>query len=488
MFPFMFVQDVARSGTSVIWWLPPVNGLFPDLVATAIGYAAHLAFRENSLLVYAVFCAFTFLTGYALLRAGGIETLPAAAASLAAFAAFAWLEPRPTLLTTTLLSPDSHQGSIGFALAGAALYLQLVGRRRPRAAALALVVALGVFADRLLLLQLAAPLAILALASSRTERGREQVRALGALAVGVLGGLLATAIVERSGPFHIGVAMQIGHYRFGRHALGELIANLGTVFGTAHALGFALAYLALLALAFVKGRGNRYSDLLAVGIALSTAALVAPIVSLMWVDVTAIRYQLPAFLIPGLIIVAVALNELAGRARSAFAVSLPAFVIVLVVASAGVVNASGVRHMRTPGDATFGDVTALAGALEREAPPAVLAEYWLAKPLLLVSDGRLKTCEIDDAGNVFPWITDLNWCLGAYRALARAAAPIPVVDYGNRIDVNALEQRFGAPSRVATLAGYRVLYFPPARAKVAVHASLCSALRASGHEQDLSAC
>ena len=103
---------------------------------------------------------------------------------------------------------------------------------------------------------------------------------------------------------------------------------------------------------------------------------------------------------------------------------------------------------------------------------------------------RLSTvaAELRASGAVEPWITDLNWCLGAYRALARAAAPVPVVDYGNLIDVNALEQRFGAPSRVATVAGYRVLYFPPARAKVAVYASLCSALRASGHEQDLSAC
>ncbi|MGH7660407.1 MAG: hypothetical protein ACRENA_05770, partial [Vulcanimicrobiaceae bacterium] len=249
IYVYMLVSDVARNPHIVAWWLPPANGFFPDVVVSALGYSMGLHGFSDTAFLHAFFCLWIVVTATALLRAGGIAPVPALGAAVVALAAFDLVDPSKTLLTWTLLVPDSHEGVIGVELAGAALYLRYAAKREGWALALLFVVtAIGVFSDRIVATQFAGPIALLAALRWIVSRAGAEAGSLVAIVAGTGVGVGCVRLLDYSADFQTALIPQMLHYPFGRAQLHDVLTHVSTITGTAHAAFYAAAYLALLVL------------------------------------------------------------------------------------------------------------------------------------------------------------------------------------------------------------------------------------------------
>lgn len=447
----MLLSDLARHPHLVQWWLPPANGFFPDVLFGAVGYALGLHGFNDTVFEHALFDLWILLASYAWLRAAKIAPLPAIAAALLALSAFDLSDPPKSTLSWTLMTPTAHDGIIGFELLAAAAYF------RSLPAALLGLVAIGVFSDRVMLAHFAAPIVALAALTWFFTRRSSELLAIAAIGAGAGVGWVALTALDYSRIFETAQIPYLMHFRFGRGQLSYVYHNLGSITGLAHGALYATVYVALIVLLIVFRRNAAYVRLLAAAGLMSTAALLTPIVARIWVDSTAIRYQLPFFLVPSLAVAAVLLNELREEASERWCYGLMALALVASVA----VNAVGFRNAPVAEQRFAEDMEPLATQFAADGTKTILAQYWMAKPLLFASHYDLKVCQIDNDGDIYPWIADVGWCAEAEAAMRAASTPIAILDYNGSLDPAALEQRFGRPLSVRQIAGQRVFYYSP---------------------------
>jgi hypothetical protein len=488
-YPLTFVGDLGRH-EPLLWSVPPANFFFPDVFVTGLGYVAGLRGFDNIVLGYGFECAAIFIAGYALLRAGGLGHLPSLVAAMLAVCAAAIYEGGSTILAHTLIVPAHHAGVIALQLAAAALYLRYVKSPARRAGiALAAIVAVAVLSDRITLAQFVAP----ALAGLIWVAGSERktvVRDLGvALGAGALAGWLAIWLIDRSGWIHHSNVIPLWEGGVGAllHRVKLSLLQVPAITGIGGAVLFGGSYLALVALAVAAMRSKRgpFSTLVVFAALLSTASLLTPVVSGLWIDAMAIRYQLPFFIIPLLTIAGLLLQMVEVPRPERWAAASFGLLAALAIA----VSVAGPHGVEAADAVAFGEFDGLSAALARDDPPAVFSQYWVTKPVLYLSGERVKACSITDAGEVDPFIANLSWCVDAIRAL-RSAPPtlVPFVDYLGRFNQPDLRSELGPPSKSVDVAGFRVTYYPSSVVREKLGASLCSALRAYGRPDAMEGC
>ncbi|MGH7659310.1 MAG: hypothetical protein ACRENA_00140, partial [Vulcanimicrobiaceae bacterium] len=206
---------------------------------------------------------------------------------------------------------------------------------------------------------------------------------------------------------------------------------------------------------------------------MSTASLVTPILSEIWVDYSAIRYELPWFLIPALVVCGVVLQRLWSE-DDALGIRASAACIGIVIVASAAINVQGAGNVAGAETSIDAGVAPIAAHLSGAGTDAVLAQYWMAKPLLYVTGYQLNVCQITDQGDVYPWIADAGWCVTADRAMRGSSSQVAVVDYNGFLQDVALEQRYGKPERITVVAGQRVLYFAARSVEPKLREELCA--------------
>jgi hypothetical protein len=92
----------------------------------------------------------------------------------------------------------------------------------------------------------------------------------------------------------------------------------------------------------------------------------------------------------------------------------------------------------------------VAALAEREGITAILGEYWVAKPLMLLSDNRAHVIQVTPSLKPNFWISSRGW----YRPPLSIGMLIT-----NGLDMDAIGKTFGLPQVVAQCGGYRVFIY-----------------------------
>jgi len=294
------------------------------------------------------------------------------------------------------------------------------------------------------------------------------------LITGTILGLVAHYLLDRLWIPHGILGLSLTHFGEGWFEFLYLLPRIGLDLGLLHcfivALGLMLGAL-LLARDAVKHREWRPDT---VGRSLLTlaafAALIGPVAAgtSLNMGLAVIRHQLPALFFPALWVCWSAVSV----ARNTFPLWAPRVLMGLVIVSA--LGSLFQRVMQYPLD-TSNFLKAYkreAEALTGMGADIVLAEYWDAKPLHMVS--HLPICGATREGIVYAWITNLGWCDRAFVAWRKNRGPLLIGGYQSLpLEITKL---YGMPAqRLKLREGQFLLYTWSDELQEQVRISLCNA-------------
>lgn len=442
IYPLVFVRDrLAHGFGGGRWIVPPASGFVPDLVLTFLGLALGFDGYRNVAFVYAGFCVALALAGAFFLRAAGLRRESSLAAAVVSVALLVLCQLRPQEgLSRLYLSPAHHQLALPFALAGFALLF--IAKPWARAALLPLT-ALGVVSDPILVTELALPAAGLCIVTRREPLGTA------AVIVGAGFGLTLRPLLER--------ALNFEHGTYGSHVTAAGVArSFAAFFGGLPGFLAAsspwrgtLGLVALAALAML----SRHSRLALAAVLVTACGVLGPLVSGTYTEPSFFRQQLPLFFVPGLAAAGIAAERLSSLRLGAAA--------CLATLASVATSAARLPH-ELPFQYRHAELLA---RLQWRGVSGVAAEYWEAKPLVLLSDFRLPVCSISTGLRPYAWSTNLLWC-DFLRVRPSSKGPFAVV--GERLTESRVLAEFGSPFASEDVAGFRVWYYPAARIAAAL--------------------
>jgi hypothetical protein len=426
-----------------------IPSFLPDLTLLAMAYAA-IPSLPWSLLLYgaAQLLIFIWLAGALAARLAGSGFAAGCAMVFALFCVLALMERATNEigLVAGVFVPLSHVGPFLFSLVTAWLAIRQIDAPTRRRTWLLAAAAAPVFlSDRLLVVEMAAPLvagcAVLVL-GRRLPAGRAAA-ILGATAAGALAGLLVIHMLDRAG-IRFERAMPLSLADMGHSTLKflrELPAFLATMI-TGLIAGGVVPMTAFLLFPLLILRDLRRADpaaweriFLWCFAATSIAGCVV-FTAAFYNDPGGYRYLIPAWVWPLIFLAALLLRSgLLARASPLLAtVAACAFLFVFTVPNRG-----GIALLRWD-DATAACLRPLRGKLDLRAG---LAGYWEARPIELATDWTLQVDQITEEGYIYAWGNDVNW----YRH--SLADPKVAPDY------NFIVMRMLYPDRI------RAMYGPP---------------------------
>ena len=411
LWPLTFVSDLVSGVTPFHWIIGPANGLFPDDAIVLVGKMLGADMGLNFVFYATVYYILVFLssTFFLLSCKAGVEVACTASAATLILSIFGKSELDG--IAYTMSTPVHHAGVLPIALLVFGLMVRetagvLSSWSRVVAAGL---VAAVVFSDIIAVVQIVLPVAALLLLFLL----RHQLRAnlalfVGYVVTGALSGAVARALVDKlpwvqHGTTGVSFARLGGGWVDFLYALPSIAENnLGLVHAAVAAVGLILGPMAVVR--DILKRKEWRADV--VGRSLLSLATVASITGPLAAGTfpgtgdAIIRYQIPGLILSVLWVCWVAISGMMKSGR----------LIVTAVLVVGAFGALAQHVVRYGLDASefLADYKTQAQEIEGIGADLILAEYWDAKPLHVVS--HLPICGATTNGDVYAWATNLGWC------------------------------------------------------------------------------
>lgn len=444
--------DDLRGGLGALagWHLTPGPYAFPDMLVYGLADLLASGFRQAIGLNAALQLGLFLLLGAAVHRVAGGRApglaVGALAVILAALFAFGLGVAGPYALNWLVypVLTTFHFGAILVAAAALALLLRRIDRPGPwPLLGLAVLIPAGVLSDSFVLPYAAAPALALVLAMLPDPRARRAAAAGVVVGGAALAAFLLQDVVNPLNAVYrrqLDVGIGYGLSRLGGvlwpDAGAERAVNLGLI-------AFALLPVARAAVVLAQmATGQRQlpdaADRIAIFVAASSLATLAAVVLFgIFRDASFLRYFQP-----WLFLTAIWLGHLAATRlrRPAWPVGAA---LALMLAAGAVAWARPARLALaievSPALACF------------DGPDAGLAGYWLAKPLVLQSGGRVQVAQVARNGAPYHWIVNEDW---ARRDRAGGSgAPAFSFILMDGLNARAVIARYGTPDRVDHCAG-----------------------------------
>lgn len=444
--------DDLRGGLGALagWHLTPGPYVFPDMLVYGLADLLASGFRQAIGLNAALQLGLFLLLGVAVHRVAGGRApglaVGALAAILAALFAFGIGVAGPYALNWLVypVLTTFHFGAILVAAAALALLLRQIDRPGPwPLLGLAVLILAGVLSDSFVLPYAAAPALALVLAMLPDPRARRAAAA----AVVVVGGaaLAAFLLQDVVNPLNavyrrqLDVGIGYGLSRLGGvlwpDAGAERAVNLGLIAFTL--LPVARAAVVLARMATGQRQPPDAADRIAIFVAASSLATLAAVVLFgIFRDPSFLRYFQPWLFLTALWLAHLAATRLRRLAWPAGA----ALALVLAAGAAAWVRPAQLSRAIEPPPTL--------ACFDR--PAAGLAGYWLAKPLVLQSGGRVQVAQVARNGAPYHWIINEDW---ARRDRSGRGAPTFSFILMDGLNARAVIARYGMPDRVDHCAG-----------------------------------
>ena len=442
LYALAFVSDLISGTAPVRWYITPADGFFPDLLIVTAGYLLGFDQAANFLFFVVVYHLLLFASIMFFLRSCDLDRSTSGLVAAVTSLLVAFVDPNHSALARLLAYPAMHNGVLPIALFIFGIITQEIKRPQVRSRAILLfaLTALIVMSDFVAIVQIVAPV-IFVLGVLAWQRPSERVRYM---IVTVAGGALAGWAMRYS----INMLPQIKHGTTGMkfsnsiHALVFYVHSFPSIVG--EAIGWLRGGLFLTGLGagfvvtarWLTGRDDHAIPLLTLS---AIAALLGPLLAGTFIDPALLRQQIPAYALPIVIVVwLVAAKFPVTRPYLAAAAFLLAGSIIakLIISN----NDGYSNYLRAHRDTLEGlkDVD------------FVMAEYWDAKPLYLASDRKLPVCGTVDDGGVYPWITNLGWCVKGLEAWNARKGSMAIG--GQRISTEKVIRKYGHPDRTVRVA------------------------------------
>lgn len=462
---FLLVQDLLRDPAALLdWHHSPAIYVVPDWLIAALPVIAGVPDAALPLAHGALLLTLYSLSGGALVAAAGrvppLAAVWGVAAALAASGGIAFLSvdhPLTPVWYAMLAAPFTHSGATLMTLVCAALLLALLSGRAGKTALAALAVAVfaAAFSDFLFLPWFVGPACIVALLAARSGAPGNGRRCAGVVAAAAVAAVLAERLVRAGGG--------IAGYMPTRNPLDAVATFVADIL-SATAAGdlFLLAILALAVALWVRAaflllvlwRGaalppGALTDLFLAGSC--AAAVLAPLATGTYLDVTSWRYFLAVFLLVLLWVVDLAFRRAAARRAGPAVPGLLAALVLGAAAAASVPALDAGKRLASPGP--------LAACLAGEDRNDGLGDYWTAKRLMLASGRAIHIVQVNDTGSLYRWNYNDRWF---HRRTGDGAPVRPDFIVLDNLDAGLIAHRFGPPARALACGGSEVwLYDRP---------------------------
>lgn len=447
------IPDLLNGGELASWYLTPATFMFPDWPMFAI---ARLL-GHSPVAAMAAFAALqTLVVGYgAYLFASAIDTRRAPAIATVSTAVFAVLVLLERSLVQPLVTPSIHAGTAVWGMVVLGAMLRWLRDRRAGFAALSAVVTFGLVAsDQIVAFWTLAPVGI-AMVVVAAARLVDRSAALRWSVLHVVVTLAAYPVRDILAPtkadFRIHLAFQPGS------GWQELVFTLRKVSTGQHRVVTTVIILvAVLALCLWRGRsllGSRFDPGVRIAVAVFVPAMVLLTVATQLAVVRPtrpeLRYMLPFLLVPISLAPSLALASSRGAGGPGRWDAVPRTVALVSLVAVAVPTLSNVTqidagHVPVP-------LECVEDALGADSTRGI-ADYWVARPFQVYSDGRLVMTEVK--GDLDLRLVNLN------RREATGIYDFVVLRNARREDLQYLSATLGTtPLRTARCAEYTVLDF-----------------------------
>jgi hypothetical protein len=478
LYPLTFVSDVVSMASPFRWIVAPVNGLFPDEIVVLIGKMVGADMGLNFVFYAAVYYVLVFLSATFFLSSCKADVEVACTASAATLILTIFGKSQLDMIAFTMSAPVHHGGVLPIALLVFGLMVREIGdaSSRWRRAAAAGLMAAVVFTDIIAIVHIVVPVAALFLLLFLLWHHLRANLAffVASVLAGSGFGWVARFLLDQLPWIQLGTT-EVSRAYFGdgwvdflREFPAIAVSNLGLIHAAVAAIGLILGPI-VAAYELVKLGEMRVE---AVGRCLLGMAAIAAIAGPVFagtfpnMGATIIRYQVPGLILPVLwvcwVVITYIIKLASGRLIITTLVALGAFGSLAQELGGNGFDASDFLR----------DYKARARELQPIGADLILAEYWDAKPLHMVS--KLPICEATPNGNVYPWITNLGWCDNAFGAW-RENRGIVLIG-GAQSEPSEIVTTYGQPTRRIFVSGsHFLIYSWSEQLQERVKASICNA-------------
>jgi hypothetical protein len=402
-FGLAFVSDLISGSAPQNWYVVPHNGFFPDLLIVAAGY--WLGFDQALNFVFFTITYHLLLFGSTVFLLRMCDTAMRTSVVVAAMTSLlvAFADQNHSKLALLLAFPTGHNGVLPIVLVVFGLTIREINRPEAQSGAIPAcsLTALIVMSDFISIVQIVAPVLFVISVVAWREWHKRALRMIIAVSVGTVAGWAMRCGIELSPQIKHNTMVVLGQVD-PLQALTIYVLTFPSLvngFGLLR-IGLGLAGLAaglVVTARWLVGKNDHAVSLLALG---ATAALLGPIVAGSYFEPALVFEQIPAYVLPVLLVVWLVATRL--PIRRVYLASIAFLLATLLICQFAIAGADGTRSrylnaqrlvLRALKDVDF-----------------VLAEYWDAKLLYLGSDRQLPVCGTLEDGRVYPFETNLGWC------------------------------------------------------------------------------
>ena len=457
----MLFGDLWKKIAPFRWTLQPANGMFPDLLIAAAGYAVGLDGMAYYLYYGSVYAVLSFVLTAVVLKFTRVEWVHAWPAAALAVLLICLADPDHAYVRLLLFLMTGHSGVVLVALLCFALVARFFQEGTRAGMVLFVLLALSTFSDKLAILQIALPiLATLVLIGwQQPQLRRAAVGAALVITGAVVLGLAMYSIVRFSriiafGKAGIRPAEMLQAANAFIQSLPRVVEAVGSFRAVCIIVGMVIGIV-------VSVRSLLKREVIAnLPIVLMTLATLSgwlgPIVAGTYVDAAVGRQQLPLFTMPIIILVWGLCIVLRERAKflTPVTAALAAFLFSQSATAAWqkswVLNPTAIH---------------ISDALAGLPADLTLALYWEAKPTLFASNRKMMVCPVVEEGSVYNWVTNYGWCTEGLWRWSTRRNWLAINTFEVRIDqptdssASSLIAKYGPPDREIEVEGRRILLY-----------------------------